>query len=956
MATVYLAQDVKHDRNVALKVLKPEMAAALGTERFHREIEIAARLMHPNILQLHDSGEVDGLRYYVMPYVEGETLADRIQRERRMPLETAMKIAQQIARALDHAHSHGIVHRDIKPGNVLLVGDQPIVADFGIARVEGALGTDRLTQMGLSMGTPHYMSPEQVTGERAVDGRADIYSLGCVLYEMIAGAPPFAGLSTQAVLARHSVDDLPSLRTVRRTVSPGLEDIVRKATAKVPADRFSTGDEMAEALERARTTQVRTVQTTGLRGRRRWAWRGVALGIGVAAAVVVATLVPRTEAPSGPVPAELDSDLIALAPFRVTTTGTASFADLGAGIPELMYLRLAGDDGLRAVYPGTADPVWRRLSDGGSLTDSLALQGAWTLRAGRLVLGHVLVTGEQAVLNASLYDVLSRRVTARVSDVTGPLDDILPLIDELAVELLIRGSGEGESRLGYFVGSDLGAVRAYLAGQAAFHQSRYSEAQNHFLRALDLDSTFAVAGLQLVVANSYELDASVMNRGLDAAWAGREKLTSRDRILLDAFRSNSAPSILDRIVAWDSAAALMPDRKTVQFLQADYLYHYGAAVATRSPWARAEAGFRTVLEIDPDHGPALAHLFELAAMRGDESAPELGARYLADANRDYGPYYRWRLDRLAGQGYQTDFVARMAHFDEGSLSRIVTSAQQDGHDMRYAVAAAEERVRRSPDLRSARHDMRLLALNRGRPSEARQIRSSIQSLGPERYDPLIDVFDALYWGGDSTMAAASIAARAQADVSLPAGGVTAGVSPHYIDACALGLWRMGIGDDAGASDLVRTLSDYAMQLEGSAKNSALLCAQIIDADLAFAEGRHDADDMLARLDSLARRQYFAAFEILATANLTLAKLYENGGALERALGALERRRYGAWGALHGLSTFLYHESRLASLIGDRDRAVRASRLYLNLRDDPEPVHAAQADSVRARLEALGGIR
>src|SRR5436309_13768341 len=193
MATVYLAQDRKHHRQVAIKVLKPELAAALGQERFLREIDTAARLNHPHILPLHDSGEAEGFLFYVMPYVEGESLRDRLTRERQLPLGDALQITREVADALSYAHSHDVVHRDVKPENILLSGGHAVVVDFGIGRAITAAGGDRLTESGISVGTPAYMSPEQATGDTQLDGRSDLYSLACVLYEMLAGHPPFLG-------------------------------------------------------------------------------------------------------------------------------------------------------------------------------------------------------------------------------------------------------------------------------------------------------------------------------------------------------------------------------------------------------------------------------------------------------------------------------------------------------------------------------------------------------------------------------------------------------------------------------------------------------------------------------------------------------------------------------------------------------------------------------------------
>ena len=240
MATVYLAHDLRHDRPVALKVLRPELAASLGPERFLQEIRIAARLQHPHILPVHDSGEAAGRLWYTMPYVEGESLRQRMAREGQLPLDQAVRIATQVLSALGYAHAHGVIHRDIKPENILLEGDEAVVADFGVARAITAAGQDRLTETGLALGTPAYMSPEQAAASRELDGRSDLYALGCVLYEMLAGQPPFVGATAQQLLARHAMDPVPPLRTVRATVPEGVEQSVMRALAKVPADRFPT--------------------------------------------------------------------------------------------------------------------------------------------------------------------------------------------------------------------------------------------------------------------------------------------------------------------------------------------------------------------------------------------------------------------------------------------------------------------------------------------------------------------------------------------------------------------------------------------------------------------------------------------------------------------------------------------------------------------------------------------
>jgi eukaryotic-like serine/threonine-protein kinase len=248
MATVYLARDVRHQRKVALKVLSPELGAVLGVERFLSEIQVTANLQHPNLLPLFDSGEADGLLFYVMPFVEGESLRATIQREKQLPIDEAVHIATSIASALDYAHRHGVIHRDLKPENILMHDGQPLIADFGIALAVSNAGGNRITQTGLSLGTPHYMSPEQATGDRVIDGRTDIYSLGAVTYEMLVGEPPHDGKTSQAIIAKVLTDKPRSIRLSRETVPPHVAAAVERALAKLPADRFHTAHEFADAL------------------------------------------------------------------------------------------------------------------------------------------------------------------------------------------------------------------------------------------------------------------------------------------------------------------------------------------------------------------------------------------------------------------------------------------------------------------------------------------------------------------------------------------------------------------------------------------------------------------------------------------------------------------------------------------------------------------------------------
>ena len=272
MATVYLAHDLRHDRDVAIKVLHPDLGAALGSDRFLTEIRTTARLQHPHILPLLDSGEADTLLYYVMPLVKGETLRARLERERQLPIHESVRIARDVASALDYAHREGVIHRDIKPENILLHDGQVLVADFGIALAVQSAGGARMTQTGLSLGTPHYMSPEQAMGEKAIDARADVYALGAVTYEMLVGTPPFTGASVQAIVAKVLTERPSSPTTVRDTIPAAVEEAVLTALAKLPADRFATAAEFAAALT-AGTSGEHTSRRAAPRVVARHGWR-----------------------------------------------------------------------------------------------------------------------------------------------------------------------------------------------------------------------------------------------------------------------------------------------------------------------------------------------------------------------------------------------------------------------------------------------------------------------------------------------------------------------------------------------------------------------------------------------------------------------------------------------------------------------------------------------------------
>jgi eukaryotic-like serine/threonine-protein kinase len=351
MATVYLARDLKHERPVALKVLRPELAAILGSARFLQEIRTTAHLQHPHILPLHDSGEAEGTVFYVMPYVEGESLRERLRRDRQLPVDEAVRLAGEVASALDYAHRHGIVHRDIKPENILLHEGQALVADFGIAlAVSRSDGGTRLTETGMSLGTPHYMAPEQAMGQREITGQADVYALGCVMYEMLTGEPPFTGATAQAIVARVLTEPPRGLTLQRHTIPPHVEAAVLRALEKLPADRFATAGEFAVVLSDSAYRGTPPIRGAAQGTERKRRWRAgmrlllAVLGGMAAGAVLWAVLRP----PPRPLVTRYG---LALPPSQA---------------PDPTWRAIPAPDGARIIYVGPAEAgtqLWVKTRD-----------------------------------------------------------------------------------------------------------------------------------------------------------------------------------------------------------------------------------------------------------------------------------------------------------------------------------------------------------------------------------------------------------------------------------------------------------------------------------------------------------------------------------------------------------------------------------------------------------------
>ena len=481
MATVYLARDLKHDRIVALKVLRPELGAVLGGGRFLQEIRISARLDHPHILTLIDSGESDGFLWYVLPYVRGESLRQKLTREGQLSIEETVRIGTQVASALDYAHRHGVIHRDIKPENILLHEGEAVVADFGIALAVQHAGGERLTESGLSLGTPQYMSPEQATGGRILDARTDVYSLAAVVYEMLAGEPPHTGPTVQSVVAKLLTERPTRIRTVRDTVPEGIDTAVAKALAKVPADRFEGAAGFAAALAGRGTGPG-----TGSRRRR------VLVAASVAGAVAVAAIAVSWHPwrPVAPAPvAHAESPSVAVLPFD-NLTGNPSDQYLSDGMTEEVIGQLARVQGLKVISRTSTEALKGTRLTLRQIADTLGvrhiLEGS--IRHGgsriRVKVDLIDATSDAHVWSSSydrdLTDVFAvqEEIARQVADTLGRMIGVLPAVGRVARTENPR------------------AYEAYLAGRALlYRRSREGlrGAREQFQQALAEDSVFAPA-------------------------------------------------------------------------------------------------------------------------------------------------------------------------------------------------------------------------------------------------------------------------------------------------------------------------------------------------------------------------------------------------------------------------------------------------------------------------------
>jgi eukaryotic-like serine/threonine-protein kinase len=678
MATVYQARDGRHDRLVAIKVLRPELAASLGSDRFLREIRVAAHLQHPNILALYDSGEAGSFLYYVMPFIEGESLRTRMDREGQLSLPDAMQLTCEVADALQYAHAHGVIHRDIKPENILLQEGHALVADFGIARAVSQAGGDKLTETGMAVGTPHYMSPEQALSGDHVDGRSDEYSLACVLYEMLVGQPPFQGPNAMAILARHSMESVPSLQVVRNSIPDEVEDAIMRALEKTPADRFPTIREFSDTLLQAdlgpgaRRTSPRALQAIrrntprGVarpgrigRGTRFWAVSAAAVALVTGTGLGAWRVWHPAGVESAAVGGELDPHRIAVLYFQDESGGN-SLRYLADGLTEGLIGELDQVQGLEVISKGGVAPY-----RGDSVSrDSIAR----ALRVGTLVSGEIERRGDRLRVTVRLVDGGSGADFERAS-FEQPARNLLSVQDTLTQKVagLIRQRLGEEIRL-RAQRNQAHSVEAWaLVQQAGLHRKTAETAAEHADSAVVLQE-FRIADSLLARAETFE-----------PGWV--EPIIGRGNVAYRQSRlAGDEPTIASRwidkgLAHVERALKLAPQSPDALELRGNLRYWRWLLSLEPEPangralLKSAQADLETAVKLSPGQAGAWATLSHLYYQTGNLVDVKLAARraYEEDAYLGNADVV---LSRLFYASYDLGQFADAVHWCEAAQTRF----------------------------------------------------------------------------------------------------------------------------------------------------------------------------------------------------------------------------------------------------------------------------------------------
>ena len=954
MSRVFSARESALGRPVVVKVLPPELVSAINVERFRREIQLAAQLQHPHIVPLLSAAESGGLLFYTMPRVDGESLRARLDRSGELPIADAVRLLRELADALAYAHRHGVVHRDVKPDNVLCADGHALITDFGVAKALSlSSGVGTATSPGVAIGTPTYMSPEQASGDPQVDSRADVYGFGALAYEVLTGRPPFQRANTQALLAAHIAEAPVPIETLRPALPPALAALVMQCLEKRPADRPQGAAEVLRVLDALGTTgggsRVVAAAPSRMDASRRWlVLAGLLLAL-LAVLLAVRAARDRSDAPA------VQSGVVAVLPFQVTASDS-SLGYLREGMVDLLAAQLTGEGGQRAANPRTTLAAWRRATggDGGALDERGALGVARQIGADGVLLGAIVGSPARLTMSASLLSSADGAERARAR-VEGPADSLAVLVDALAGQLLAGSVGVHGDRLSSVAHTPLAALRAYVEGARAYRSGHYIEAGLSYERALETDSTFALAALGLSAVGDLAGSGTWPEDGARMAWRHRDRLSARDRHVLDAFVGSKYPAtrtIAESIQDYQELTFAEKDNADAWYWYGERLFHYGALIELSGAADRARAAFERAVALDSTFAAPLERLIALAGRTGDERAVvRFGRLYLSHAPAgEAADWVGWRVAMLTGDSAGAARIeSRLAtDVNVASLGRFATDPVTEAIPTDVAERASDVLLGRGGSRYWTLYFRAGLEQNRGRPSSAARARGEMRRLVVgERLTVLRPmVTDAIFAGGDSAAGAAAVTALARMAARSPTTGADEERRVGAI--CDVGRWRITWGD---TSSTQRTLA----LLRSANSAEAELCAAVLAAQRASL-ANDGAAAALARLDSLVLTGTTLPlwdFGSVNFANLVSARLHERAGDYPGALRAIRRRDYDVWYPAH-LAASLREEGRLAAITGDTAGAVRAYRHYLAIRRDPEPSVRPEVEGVRqalARLEA-----
>ena len=668
MATVYTARDLKHNRTVAIKVLRPELAAALGTERFLREIQVAARLRHPHIIPLFDSGQIPAtddkpaVLYYIMPRIEGESLRGLLEREGALPIPLALKIASEVADALDNAHRAGIVHRDIKPENILLEGGHALVADFGISRALTALREQdtgvNLTETGSTIGTPAYMSPEQIEGRPDISGQSDIYSLACVLFEMLTGKTPYTGPTPTAIAARHFIDPIPNVRQARPEVPFAVEQALLRGMAKSAADRFLTAGDFNAAIRVGESGE--TPAMAPLRPRAR------AMVFAVLAVLILAGAYAAFRL-SRPAASTVNPSTVAILPFSVRGPDTLQ---LGEGMVTLLSTKMDGAGDLRTV-DGRALLSYLEMEKIGVLDPERARRVAQHFSAGMFILGEVVALGSRLQVTARLYDHRAN-VEAQSATEEGDISNVFEMVDRLAAKLLAERAGTA-GNLDQVAGvstTSLPAFRAYLDGESAMRTGKFDVALSAYRRATEADSNFALAWYRMSIAAQWLTQDGIVRESVRRAERLSTQLPERYQQLLRAASAFNKGELANAERIYRGITGTYPDDVEAWLQLAELLFHIGplqgrSVRESSEPWRR-------VMALEPDNLTPLIHVARIAALDRNTALIDTLVRRVAAIQAGSGQ----TAAAARAEALELGMLQAVAHRDSAGMTAILDSMNQ----------------------------------------------------------------------------------------------------------------------------------------------------------------------------------------------------------------------------------------------------------------------------------------